>query len=152
MTSRDAGDNGGPRHGGYEQICVREARRLGQQKISGWWLKRWMRMASETHDDDCGGGTDAVGNVQSYWTGNFDGVPIGRTTTADPMTPTPSLAEKRPTKKLPAQCIRCGIAEAVMVSLPDVLYTVFKRRTAATAMAGSLHGEGQKLGICTTRK
>ena len=36
---------------------------------------------------------------------NVDGVPLGRMATADPMAPTPYLAEERTTKKHPAQRI-----------------------------------------------
>ena len=83
---------------------------------------------------------------------NVDGVPHGRTATAAPMAPTPSLAEERPTKKRPAQRIGQRIAEAATVSSPAVSDTVFQRRTAAAATAGSRNGEGQKVGISTKRK
>ena len=47
---------------------------------------------------------------------NVDGVPLGRTATAAPMAPTPSLVEELTTKKHPAQHIGCEIAEAATVS------------------------------------
>ena len=47
---------------------------------------------------------------------NVDGVPLGRTATAAPMAPTPSLVEERLTKRRPAQNIGREIAEAATVS------------------------------------
>ena len=47
---------------------------------------------------------------------NVDGVPFSRTATSAPMDPNPSLAEERPTKNRPDQCIGRNIAEAVKVS------------------------------------
>ena len=56
---------------------------------------------------------------------NVDSFPLGRTAMADPMDPNPSLAEESLTKKCYTQSIGCKIAEAVTVSLPSVLYTLF---------------------------
>ena len=44
-----------------------------------------------------------------------DGVPLGRTATASPIYPTPSLTEERPAKKHPAQRIRREKAELATV-------------------------------------
>ena len=48
----------------------REAGRLGQQKTRGWWLKRRIRTAAETRDNDCAGSKDAGGQDHEYEAGN----------------------------------------------------------------------------------
>ena len=114
--SRYVDGDGGRRRGGYDQRCGREARQLEQQKICGCWLKRRMKTAAETHDDECGGGTDAGGQSRGHiGRKHVDGVLLNKTATEAPMAPTPSLAEERPTKKHPACHIRRGIAEATTV-------------------------------------
>ena len=74
---------------------------------------------------------------------NIYGVPIGRTATAAPTAPTPSLAEERPTKKRPAQIIGHNIVGKAKMSLRAVSDTVFQRRTAAAATTGSRHRYGK---------
>ena len=76
---------------------------------------------------------------------NVDGVPLGRTAMAALMAPTPYLTEERPTKTRPAHIIGHEIAEAATVSLLGVSYTVFQRKNAEAATAGSRHGEGQNM-------
>ena len=40
---------------------------------------------------------------------HIDGIPLGRTATADPLAPTSSLTEKGMTKNHPSKYIGCGI-------------------------------------------
>ena len=69
------------------------------------------------------------------------------------MDPSPSpTEEKRTTKKRPNQHIGRRIAEAAKLYGTDVSNTVFQRRLAAAATAGSRHEEGQMVVIGTKRK